>query len=456
MPETTDTEDPPPPNPPEPTGLPALPRGLVPIVVTTVLVVSGLLLLALLWWLDTGEHLDPRDHATARLDAVKIALSVAAGGGALFALWLGVRRQRTSEHDLRLRDRAQAHTEAVAAQNQLHQERVAAATERDAEARRVTELYSKSIEQLGSAQAPVRLGGLYALERLAQDNPGQRQTIANVFCAYLRMPFDLPNDPPEDATEQQVGDGHNEQLEQDDAHRDRVQEREVRLTAQRILTSHLYPGTGEKPPETFWPDLHLDLTGATLINFSLGGCHLGSARFERTRFHGFAVFERAHFHRIAVFGEARFHGFAHFSRAHFHHSGLFDRAWFHGVAAFDTAQFDGRARFCWAQFHDVATFAQTRFDGKVPVEWAEFDAAQFHANVKFEVWQFTPTPITLSGAPIWIRLDIPAFDRTLPTGCVVRPVDQKPYGVAEGRWGHLVHEDTGPAATPDPDQGETG
>ncbi|WP_232791863.1 MULTISPECIES: hypothetical protein [Amycolatopsis] len=30
---------------------------------------------------------------------------------------------------------------------------------------------------------------LYALERLAHDNPGQRQSIVNIICAYLRMPF---------------------------------------------------------------------------------------------------------------------------------------------------------------------------------------------------------------------------------------------------------------------------
>ena len=53
----------------------------------------------------------------------------------------------------------------------------------------VTELYTKAVEQLGSDKAPVRLGGLYALERLAQDNPAQHQTIVNVICAYLRMPF---------------------------------------------------------------------------------------------------------------------------------------------------------------------------------------------------------------------------------------------------------------------------
>ena len=62
-------------------------------------------------------------------------------------------------------------------------------TDRDATERRITELYTKAVEQLGSDKAPVRLGGLYALERLAQDNPAHRQTIVNVICAYLRMPF---------------------------------------------------------------------------------------------------------------------------------------------------------------------------------------------------------------------------------------------------------------------------
>jgi hypothetical protein len=60
----------------------------------------------------------------------------------------------------------------------------------------VTELYTKAADQLGSDKAPVRLAGLYALERLAQDNPSQRQTIVNVICAYLQMPYTTPEATP--------------------------------------------------------------------------------------------------------------------------------------------------------------------------------------------------------------------------------------------------------------------
>ncbi len=61
-----------------------------------------------------------------------------------------------------------------------------------AQSQQVTESYAKAVEQLGHAEAPVRLGAMYALERLAQDNPSRRQTIVDVLCAYLRMPYAPP------------------------------------------------------------------------------------------------------------------------------------------------------------------------------------------------------------------------------------------------------------------------
>ena len=36
------------------------------------------------------------------------------------------------------------------------------------------------------------MAGLYALERLGQDNPKLRQTVIDVICAYLRMPYTPP------------------------------------------------------------------------------------------------------------------------------------------------------------------------------------------------------------------------------------------------------------------------
>lgn len=52
----------------------------------------------------------------------------------------------------------------LALRRQHHQEIATALTDRDATQRRITGLYTRAAEQLGNDTAPVRLGGLYALE----------------------------------------------------------------------------------------------------------------------------------------------------------------------------------------------------------------------------------------------------------------------------------------------------
>jgi Pentapeptide repeats (8 copies) len=50
----------------------------------------------------------------------------------------------------------------------------------------ITERFTRAIDQLGSDHLDVRLGGIYALERIARDSPDDRATIAEVLTAYIR------------------------------------------------------------------------------------------------------------------------------------------------------------------------------------------------------------------------------------------------------------------------------
>lgn len=50
----------------------------------------------------------------------------------------------------------------------------------------VTERYTKAVEQLAHDDDSVRLGGIYALERIAHDSERDRDTIIDVLCAQLR------------------------------------------------------------------------------------------------------------------------------------------------------------------------------------------------------------------------------------------------------------------------------
>jgi len=227
-----------------------------------------------------------------------------------------------------------------APRNRQHAERVADATERDAAARRVTDLYTKAAEQLGSDKAPVRLAGLYALSRLGQGNVDQRTTVVNVLCAYLRMPYEPPN-------LAAVADLNSDDRELAAAKRasqqERVQEREVRLTAQRLLATHLRPepdrATGASTNLEYWPGDHrIDLAGATLVAFDF----IGDTFFGKSTFNGEVRFHEAEFTRYAWFNEVRFGDGAWFDNAAFGKAS-FGEATFAGDASFSGAAFTGAA-----------------------------------------------------------------------------------------------------------------
>jgi hypothetical protein len=52
--------------------------------------------------------------------------------------------------------------------------------------RRIIESFSKAIEQLGSDKLEVRLGGIYALERLSQESPRDHRTVMENLTAFVR------------------------------------------------------------------------------------------------------------------------------------------------------------------------------------------------------------------------------------------------------------------------------
>ncbi|MDP4510340.1 pentapeptide repeat-containing protein [Nonomuraea turcica] len=247
----------------------------------------------------------------------------------------------------------------------------------------VTDRYGKAVEQLGSTQAPVRLGGLYALDQLGQDNPSAalRQTIVDVICAYLRMPYTPPPDEagPAAPAEPRIADGGVSAPLGRDPH----EERQVRLTAQRILTAHLRyldpPARRWWQPRSadlnarHWAGIRLDLTGATLLDFDLSVCRVGDAAFGRAAFHG-----------DARFGETTFTGDAGFGGTTFTRGARFEGATFTRGAGFGGTTFTGYAAFREAAFHGDASFAKVTFTSH-----AEFFGATFTHLVAFEGATFT-------------------------------------------------------------------
>jgi hypothetical protein len=50
----------------------------------------------------------------------------------------------------------------------------------------VTDRYTRAVEQLGSEKLDVRIGGIYALERVARDSAIDHPTVMEVLTAFIR------------------------------------------------------------------------------------------------------------------------------------------------------------------------------------------------------------------------------------------------------------------------------
>jgi hypothetical protein len=245
----------------------------------TVAVIMAVALPLTIWQYGIAGH-DPAQ----RFEAIKIGLNVATLIGGASALLLAFRRQRSTEQAL------------------VH-------ADRDATERRITELYAKAADQLGSDQAPVRLAGLYALERLAHSTAEHRQAIVDVICAYLRMPY-TELQPSADVSGRSYRSPRPAQrrrarmltlrpmratpTSRGSRQEQAEQERQVRLTAQNILSRNLRIVDQHRrrwwyrtPPPAIpaWPGIRLDLTGALLLKFFLAECQLDLCRFHARPVH---------------------------------------------------------------------------------------------------------------------------------------------------------------------------
>jgi hypothetical protein len=142
------------------------------------------------------------------LDVIKTTITVAGFVGAVLVGVYGYRKQRLVEGDARRAD-----------------------------AEQLAQRYTTAADQLGHEKAAVRLAGVYAMARLADDWDDQRQVCIDVLCAYLRMPHE-----PDTASEKH-----------------REGEPEVRYTIIRLIRDHLR----EPSAPTTWCGRDLDFTNTT-------------------------------------------------------------------------------------------------------------------------------------------------------------------------------------------------
>lgn len=249
---------------------------------------------------------------TERLDSLKVVFAVVAGIGAIVALTVAYRKQRDGE-----------------------------IAEYREDTKAFADRLTRSVDQLGSPEYAVRIGGIYGLAELADEWEDGRQMCIDILCAYLRLPYE----PDTSSSDYSAGN------------------REVRRMVIRLIRNHLREG---------WSAV------------SWRGYRFS---FER------AVFDCGDLSRaVFIGGNVTFHN-AEFVTGSFQ----FDEVEFRGTPVWFTKTKFGGAHVTFRKAKFVCspvTFRGTLFtSGKV-----EFDDAEFAGGVSFNGADYAGGEVTFDGA----------------------------------------------------------
>ncbi|RSN68108.1 hypothetical protein DMH08_11900 [Actinomadura sp. WAC 06369] len=313
------------------------------------------------WWLVNIDGVDVEGKSAlagkdlaAALDAVRgRVLTVITGIAAVVAIYytaLNAASARQSAHaaikGVKATEESQLRMHALTAQGQRY------------------DRFTAAVEHLGNPTPAIRLGGVHALARLADDSPELRQTCIDILCAYLRLPYEPNPD-------------HSLFVEQDPtqlavARADYQAHREVRHTIIRIIASRL-----RDDAVVSWQGHDLDFTNVVFDGGNFQGATFSGQTFftGATFYSGHIDFDYACFtDGVTDFSEAKFEaGDITFWKVHF--KGANVRFWH--------AEFQGSTvLFTDAIFHSgVVDFTNASFKRGV----VSFRDAHFgEATLKFE------------------------------------------------------------------------
>ncbi len=332
--------------------LPALLRTTV-IALSVFVVLMAAMLMALAWLSDV--RLAPGAVPGAQLyDLIRAVVAVGTLAGGTFAAVYAYRKQRIDE----------------------------AASHR-ADAEQLSKRYQDAAAQLGHERAAVRLAGIYAIGRLADDWPENRQMCVDLLCAYLRMPYN----PGRDSDDESV----------------------VRETVFEVMRARL---TDPSRPDS-WSDLSFDFSGGTYDTVPLTDCHFNKE----------VLFHDARFVGMDRWGEGKHRGWIGFKRSVFSNGmSLFQARVDGAIVNFDGARFlGGVLHLGGASFRRFNLFfRETEFvGGRIYLGGTEFTQRRTHStlgHIWFDRATFDGTEFVCNEVKIEGQVELRMNDAKLLSG----------------------------------------
>ena len=334
-------------------------------------------------------------------------------GGAVLGL-LETYRKNTN-------DRAKSNADIKAAlKNQEHQTEVLkeqirqfdenAFQERKAERR---ERYTKAVEQLGSKEAPVRIGGIYTLiglvdEWLLDENLDytekvrEGQVIINNLCAYIRSPFILASYYDELSQASPTPEGiykDNQQTFYTDK-AEFTSEADIRLSIIKEIHNRLQ-GPDINTPGA-WSDFEYDFSGSIFfypidltnsyyakpVNFS-GSTYQDDADFESSTYQSGADFSDSIYRCWADFRSSIYQSEANFSGSTYQDGATFNGSTYTGWANFNCSTYREGAYFNYSTYQSEVYFNSSiyregaYFNSSTYQGWADFNYSTYQNEVYF-------------------------------------------------------------------------
>lgn len=287
------------------------------------------------------------------------------------------------------------------------------------------ERYIEAVDKLSSKEAPVRLGGVYALvglvdEWLDDDNINREtqnkegQIIINNLCSYIRSPFSLAVKAKTLEADSEPNNYEGDFFKDQAAFHEEQDVRRAIFVEMSKRSSKIIKRKGKaiKTIPGIWSDFKFDFSRAPIF-YLLDELTIEKGNFWRAKFYSGAGFINATFISEADFSGATFTGDVDFIRANFTSNANFFGTTFTCRADFSGATFISEVDFSGATFtQSDPTFTTAATDAEE--EWN----AQFSAGVNRQDYKFswlTPGRKTIKLGPATL------LDKTfeLPPGAVL-------------------------------------
>ena len=264
------------------------------------------------------------------------------------------------------------------------------------------ERYTKAVEQLGSKEAPVRIGGVYTLVGLVDEwlldknldyaeKVREGQVIINSLCAYIRSSFALAFHYDELTQDSPTAEGLYKNREQD-FYIDKAEfksEADIRLSIIKEI-HHRLQGPDENTPGA-WSDFEYDFSGSTFfypvdltnsyytkpVNFS-GSTYQDEVRFDGSVYKDEADFGSSIYKSWATFDGSTYTGWVGFNCSTYQSWADFSASTYQDGATFMSSTYQSEADFSNSTCQSEVYFSDSTYKGK-----ADFCGSTYQNEVYF-------------------------------------------------------------------------